>query len=117
MQRPEGKAAQREVRIENGQPEGQGTPVGAHPLHLRQLTPQGGYGLGTVLMLSFERHGTGRINGEKQCRTKIEQCKNYQGSCLQGIGRNLERRVGEKTYRPRVSNRPCISRVPGSIEE
>lgn len=60
MQRSEGKAAQRQVRIENGQPEGQGTPVGAQPLHLRELAPQGGYGLGTALV-SFERHGLGTV--------------------------------------------------------
>ena len=35
VQGSEGKAAQRQVRIENGQPEGEGTPIGAHPLHLR----------------------------------------------------------------------------------
>ena len=94
VQGPEGKAALRQVRIESGQPEGQGTPVGAHPLQLRQQAAQGGYGLGTALM-SVERHGTGRINGRKQCRTKIEQCKNYQ-ACSRPVSAaslDLERAV------------------------
>jgi hypothetical protein len=55
MQRPEGKAARGQVRVEDGQPEGKGTRIGTHALHLRQLAPQGGYDLGTVLV-SFERH-------------------------------------------------------------
>jgi hypothetical protein len=56
VQRPEGKAAQRQVRIEGGQPEREGTPVGAHALQLRELATQGGYRLGSALM-SFEGHG------------------------------------------------------------
>jgi hypothetical protein len=55
MQRTEGKAALGQVGIENGHPEGEGTPIRAQAFHLRDLAPQSGYGLGKVLV-SFARH-------------------------------------------------------------
>jgi hypothetical protein len=55
MQRTEGKAALGQVGIENGQPEGEGTPIRAQAFHLRDLAPQSGYGPGKVLV-SFARH-------------------------------------------------------------
>jgi hypothetical protein len=152
MQRPEGKAALGQVRVENGQSEREGAGIGAHALHLRQLAPQGGYDLGTVLV-SVERHERWAVAiiGKEQCRTKIEQCKNYQPEqplvSLQpwalpslvlsaskhgfaGLIRPSTLRTSPSAgrlragtgwmwaiYRPSVSNRPCISRVPGSIEE
>jgi len=78
MQRTEGKAALGQVGIENGQPEGEGTPIRrAQAFHLRDLAPQKRLRPPARSWCRLRGTSVGRLdNGEEQCRTKIEQYKN-----------------------------------------